>query len=96
MTKQFAVYILAGGVKGTLYSGVTSNLLQRTWKHKNKTYEGFTKKYDVNILVWYELHESSESAITREKRIKKYKREQKIKLITENNPDWNDLYETII
>jgi putative endonuclease len=96
MTKQFAVYILASGINGTLYSGVTSNLLQRTWKHKNKVYEGFTKKYSIDILVWYELHESSESAITREKRIKKYKREQKIKLITENNPDWNDLYETII
>ena len=92
MEKQFYVYILASDRNGTIYVGVTSNLVQRVWQHNEKLVEGFTKKYEVQKLVRYEQHENAESAISREKRIKKWNREWKIRLIEETNPYWNDLY----
>ena len=94
--KQPAVYILASQRNGTLYIGVTSDLVQRVWQHKNDVVEGFTKEYGVHMLVWYELHEDMESAIIREKRLKKWNRSWKLRLIEEMNPDWNDLYESIL
>ena len=92
MEKQPYVYILASKKNGTLYIGVTSNLIQRIWQHKNNQVEGFTKKYNVHTLVYYEQHEVMESAITREKQMKKWKREWKIKLIEKGNPQWEDLW----
>jgi putative endonuclease len=80
---------------GTLYPGVTSDLVKRVIEHKNNLVDGFTKKYNIHRLVWYEIHDSSESAITREKQIKKWKRVWKLKLIEQNNKEWIDLYETI-
>jgi len=94
--KQAAVYILASQRYGTLYVGVTSNLVKRVWEHKNNVVEGFTKKYGVHTLVWYELHESMESAIQREKAIKNWKRDWKIRMIEEQNLDWHDLYSGIV
>jgi len=94
--KQPAVYLLASKRNGTLYIGVTSNLVKRIWEHKNNMIEGFTKRYSVHQLVWYELHESMESAITREKRLKSWKRKWKLELIEGNNPKWIDLYYTIV
>ena len=90
MEKQFYVYIVASDRNGTLYIGVTSNLIQRIWQHQEKQVEGFTIKYDVQKLVWFEQHENAESAIIREKRIKKWNRDWKIRLIEETNPNWND------
>jgi putative endonuclease len=78
---QPAVYILASKRNGTLYIGVTSDLVKRIWEHKNNMVEGFTKRYNVHRLLWYELHESMESAITREKRLKNWKRKWKLELI---------------
>ena len=95
MEKQPAVYILASKRNGTLYIGVTSDLTKRVWEHKNGMVEGFTKRYNVHRLVWYEIHESMESAITREKRIKEWKRAWKLELIEGANPEWEDLYITI-
>jgi putative endonuclease len=94
--KQPAVYILASQRNGTLYIGVTSDLVQRDWQHKNDAVEGFTKKYHVHMLVFYELHDDMDSAILREKRLKKWNRDWKLRLIEEKNPDWNDLYPSII
>ncbi len=93
--KQFAVYMMASQKNGTIYIGVTSDLPKRVWEHKNKVVEGFTEKYDVDKLVWFEQHDNAESAIHREKRLKKYTRDAKIKLIEKENKNWNDLYETI-
>lgn len=95
MEKKFYVYMLASGHYGTLYIGVTSDLPKRIWEHKNGVNEGFSKKYDVKTLVYYEPCDSAEMAIHREKRLKKYKREAKIKLIEGQNPEWKDLYEEI-
>ena len=95
MDKQFYVYILASKRNGTLYIGVTSDLVQRIWQHKNKMVKGFTKKYNVDRLVYYETHSNVESAITREKQIKKWRRAWKIRLIEGENSDWNDLYDNI-
>lgn len=95
MDKQFYVYILASRRNGTLYTGITSNLAQRIWQHKQNMIEGFTKKYDVKVLVYYEVHDNAESAITREKRIKKWRRSWKLRLIEDKNPHWKDLYEGI-
>jgi len=92
MEKAFCVYMLASGRNGTLYLGVTSHLVQRAWQHKEGVVEGFTKEYDVKRLVWYEQHGNAESAITREKQLKKWNRIWKIRLIEEANPYWNDLY----
>ena len=96
MNKQPAVYILASKRNGTLYIGVTSDLVKRIWEHRENMVEGFTKRYNVHILVWYELHESMESAITREKRLKNWKRNWKLELIENSNPKWLDLYHTIV
>jgi putative endonuclease len=96
MDKSFAVYILASARNGTLYVGVTSDLVQRVWQHKEGVIAGFSRKYDVGNLVWFEQHDSAESAITREKQIKKWNRVWKIRLIEENNPYWNDLYPSIL
>ncbi|MCY2977286.1 MAG: GIY-YIG nuclease family protein [Planctomycetota bacterium] len=94
--KQPVVYILASQRNGTLYIGVTSDLAQRIWQHKNDVFEGFTKKYGVHLLVYFEQHEDMENAIIREKRLKKWNREWKIRLIEENNPNWNDLYDSLL
>ena len=96
MNKQPAVYILASKRNGTLYIGVTSDLVKRIWEHKNNMVEGFTKRYGVHQLVWYEVHENMESAIEREKRLKEWKRKWKLELIESNNPNWQDLYNTIV
>ena len=89
------VYILASKRHGTLYVGVTTNLPQRIWQHKNDLAPGFTQRYGVHTLVWYEVHETMESAITREKRIKEWRRAWKIELIEAGNPQWRDLYADI-
>ena len=91
--KQFYVYILASGRNGTLYTGVTSDLVKRVWQHKNKLVEGFTEEHGVDKLIWYEVHANAESAITREKQMKKWKREWKIREIETANPVWHDLYD---
>ena len=93
--KKFYVYILCSKRNGTLYTGVTSDLIKRIHEHKNNLIEGFTQKYNVHNLVWYETHKSATSAITREKQIKKWKRAWKLELIEKQNPQWNDLYEII-
>ncbi|MBN1378160.1 MAG: GIY-YIG nuclease family protein [Gammaproteobacteria bacterium] len=95
MDREFYVYILASRKNGTLYIGVTSNLIKRIWEHKNNQADGFTKKYQVHQLVYYERHESAESAIHREKRLKEWQRQWKIELIEAGNPDWRDLYSYI-
>ena len=96
MDRIFAVYILASGRNGTLYTGVTSNLIKRVWEHREGVVDGFTKEYGVKTLVWYELTENPDAAITREKQIKAWKRGWKLKLIEERNPEWRDLYQDII
>jgi len=95
MQKKFTVYILASKRNGTLYIGVTSDLIKRVWEHKNHLVEGFTKKYGVDRLVYHETHETAESAIAREKKMKKWNRDWKIRLIEKDNPDWHDLYEEL-
>lgn len=94
--KQPCVYLLASQRNGTLYAGVTSDIVNRIWEHKNDSVEGFTKRYGVHTLVWYEAHETMESAITREKTIKGWKRKWKLDLIEKNNPQWTDLYNSLL
>ena len=89
--KLFAVYIMASQRNGTLYIGVTSNLPKRVWEHRDGVVEGFTKQYGVKTLVWYEVHDNADSAISREKQLKKWNRDWKINLIQLKNPDWRDL-----
>lgn len=96
MKRQPCVYMLASKRNGTLYIGVTSNLLKRIWEHKNHTIAGFTKKYNVTNLVWYEVHETMMSAISREKAIKSWKRVWKINVIEAMNPHWQDLYDELL
>ncbi|SCZ87196.1 GIY-YIG nuclease family protein [Nitrosomonas mobilis] len=96
MEKQPAVYILASRYNGTLYIGVTSNLIQRIWQHKNDLVEGFAEKYGVHSLVYYELHEQMLAAIEREKQLKKWNRQWKINLIEKVNPSWKDLWLDIL
>ena len=96
MERQPCVYMLASRIYGTLYTGVTSNLVQRIWQHKNDLADGFKKKYRVHTLVWYELSDIMESAIQKEKEIKNWKRDWKIRLIEERNPQWVDLYDGLI
>lgn len=96
MTKRPAVYILASKRNGTLYIGVTSDLVQRVWQHRNDVFEGFTKRYGVHMLVYYELHASMVEAIEREKQLKKWNRAWKLALIEERNPQWCDLWPEII
>jgi len=94
--KQPAVYILASEHNGTLYIGVTSDLIKRVWQHKESLADGFTKKYGVKMLVWYEQHETMESAIGKEKAMKKWLRKWKLATIEKTNPDWHDLWPEII
>ena len=93
--KAPCVYMLASKARGTLYVGVTSDLVQRVWQHRSDLVEGFTRRYGVHRLVWYEVHETMESAIVREKALKKWNRAWKVRLIEEDNPGWADLYEGI-
>ena len=90
------VYTLASGERMTLYVGVTSDLIKRVWEHKNDLVEGFTRKYRVHDLVWYEQHETMELAIARERAIKEWKRAWKIELIERSNPQWRDLYPELL
>ena len=96
MEKQPCVYILASQRNGTLYIGVTSDVRKRVWEHKNNLVEGFTKKYGVYRLVYYEMHPDMVSAITREKQLKKWRRNWKLRLIEGRNPRWRDLWEKIL
>ena len=95
-SKQYYIYIMTNFENGTLYTGVTNNLIRRVYEHKNKLMEGFTSKYDLNKLVYYEIFDSAESAITREKQIKGGSRKKKLNLINTFNKNWEDLYEKII
>ena len=94
-SRQPCVYMLASRRNGTLYIGVTSNLAERIWQHRNDMVEGFTKQHQVHNLVWYELHQTMESAILREKAIKRWKREWKIREIEKTNTYWRDLFPDI-
>ncbi len=96
MEKNSFVYMLASQRNGTIYVGVTSDMVKRVWQHKNDFIDGFTKQHGVHMLVWFERHENMESAITREKRIKAWKRLWKLNLIESENPDWNDLFDQIV
>jgi putative endonuclease len=95
MEKQFYVYILTNKPYGTLYVGVTSDLAQRIYQHREGLAEGFSKRHELDRLIWYEVHEDVTQAIAREKRIKKWHRDWKINLIQTTNPDWKDLYDSI-
>jgi len=94
-SKHPAVYILANKPNGTLYTGVTSDLRKRAWEHRNSQALGFTERYGIRALVYYELHKSMMSAIRREKQIKKWNRSWKLRLIEEQNPEWRDLWEEL-
>jgi putative endonuclease len=94
--KEPAVYILASDKNGTLYTGVTSDLVKRIWEHREHLAEGFTKQYGVTRLVWFEMHATMDSAIQREKRIKKWNRDWKRKMIEQENPMWHDLWPEIV
>jgi len=94
--KRPCVYIPASRRNGTLYVGVTSDLIQRVWQHKERLVDGFTKRYGVHMLVWYEPHESMEAAIRREKAIKEWKRRWKLALIEQQNSTWRDLYDDLL
>jgi putative endonuclease len=96
MKKEFFVYMMASQRYGTIYTGVTSNLIQRVYQHKHGLADGFTKKHNCKILVWYEHHYSAESAIIKEKQIKNWKRDWKINRIQEMNYYWDDLYNSIL
>jgi len=95
MEKRPCVYLLASRMNGTLYTGVTSDLVKRVWQHRSGAVEGFTRKYKTHRLVYFELHDTMEAAIVREKQIKDWKRAWKIRMIEKNNPEWRDLYEDI-
>jgi putative endonuclease len=96
MTKQPCVYLLASQRNGTLYIGVTSDLIKRVYQHREGMVEGFTKRYNVHTLVWYEVHEIMESAILREKQLKNWSRIAKLRLIEQRNPNWQDLWLTLV
>ncbi len=93
--KSPCIYILASKVNGVLYIGVTSDLIGRIWQHKEHQSNGFTDKYHVTMLVYFEQYDDMNNAITREKQLKKWNRDWKVKLIEKNNPDWLDLYSSI-
>jgi len=95
MEKDFFVYMLANKPGGVLYVGVTSNLSKRIWEHREKIFGGFSRRYNVTQLVWYEPQGSAEHAISREKQLKKWKRDWKVALIEKDNPSWRDLYEEL-
>ena len=92
MDKSPTVYIMASKMNGTLYIGVTSNLVKRVWRHKNGEFDGFSKKYKTTMLIYYEQYSTMEEAIFREKQLKEWKRMWKMRIIMEMNPNWNDLY----
>ena len=92
---MYYVYLTASRKHGTLYLGVTNDLIRRIYEHKSKAISGFTSRYNVVRLVWYEVYDDPTNAIAREKDIKKWRRNWKIRLIEEDNPDWNDLYSSI-
>ena len=94
--RQPCVYMLASRKNGTIYVGVTSHLISRIWQHKNDVVEGFSNRYAVHLLVWYELHATMESAIMREKQLKDWRRAWKTRLIEGANPQWADLYQTLL
>ncbi len=94
--RQPAVYILASKPNGTLYIGVTSDLAKRVWQHKGDFVAGFTRDYSVHSLVYFELHEDMTAAILREKQMKKWNRDWKLRLIEQRNPEWRDLFEEIV
>ena len=94
--KNPTVYILASQRNGTLYIGVTSDLVKRIWQHREGQVDGFTKQYNVKKLVWYEQHETMESAISREKAMKKWRRQWKLSFIEKDNPSWVDLWDEIV
>ena len=96
MERQPTLYIMASKPNGTLYIGATSDLVKRVWEHKNNSVDGFTNKYEVHRLVYYELHGDMLSAITREKQLKKWNRAWKLELIEEKNPEWKDLWDEIV
>jgi putative endonuclease len=96
MHKTFHTYILTNKPYGTLYIGVTSNLIKRIWQHKESLHNGFTKKYQLTNLVYYETHDNAENAIVREKQLKKWKRQWKLNLIEQFNPSWSDLYRALL
>ena len=96
VTSMYYVYMMASGRNGTLYIGVNNNLIKRVYGHKNDLVEGFTKKYGVHRLVYYEQSKDVKSAIEREKRLKVWKRRWKLRLIEEMNPEWNDLYDVLV
>ena len=93
--KQGFVYIMASRLSGTLYLGVTSNLVQRAYQHRNELADGFSRRHGCKLLVWFETHEDLQEARVREFQIKKWKRDWKLKLIERQNPDWLDLYPTL-
>lgn len=93
--RQPCVYILASKRNGTLYTGVTSDLVKRVWEHKNDVVQGFTSRYRVHSLVYFEMHDTMDVAITREKQVKEWQRAWKIRLIEESNPEWRDLWPEI-
>jgi putative endonuclease len=94
--KRPAVYILASKKNGTFYTGVTSDLVKRIWEHKKDLIQGFTRRYKVHNLVWYELHDNMDVAIERERNMKEWKRVWKVRLLEKDNPNWNDLYDSIL
>ena len=94
--KRYFIYILASQRNGTLYIGVTNDITRRVYEHKNNLIEGFTKKYKVHLLVYFEEFQNVEAAITREKQLKRWKRSWKLRLIETENPEWNDLYQEFI
>jgi putative endonuclease len=94
--KQPAIYIMASRRNGTLYTGVTSDLIRRVWQHRESVIPGFTARYDCKMLVWYELHDDMTAAITREKQIKGGSRKKKLALIEAMNPAWRDLYDDLV
>lgn len=96
MVRQYYVYIVASRPQGTLYIGSTSNLIQRVYQHKTGAAESFTKQYRIDRLVWFEIHESPLSMVTRERRLKEWHRQWKIDLIEKENPIWRDLYADLL
>ena len=95
MEKQSYIYFMSNRYNKVLYVGITSNLIKKAWEHKNKVVDGFTKRYNLNKLVYYEIYDDIETAINREKQIKSWPRKRKIELIHSLNPHWDDLYEKL-
>ncbi|WP_394648498.1 GIY-YIG nuclease family protein [uncultured Sphingomonas sp.] len=95
MEKRGYVYIMVSGRNGTLYLGVTSNLLKRAWEHREGVAEGFTRRYRCKTLVWFEVHDRIDDAIRREKQMKEWRRSWKLRQIEATNPDWHDLFPTL-